>query len=202
MTVFKVSAIILAAGYSGRMEKFKPLLPMGGMSILERSIRLFQTAGIGDIRVVTGHRADELLPLLGQLEIQTIFNKHYEEGMFSSVKAGLETLNPGHCEAFFILPADLPMVSPDTVIALLNAYYADRGGDILHPSFQGKRGHPPLISICHAGNISAWKRGGGLRAFLSQHEDRAMDVPVPDEYILADLDTPGDYDKMLCEIRE
>ena len=60
----KISAIILAAGFSSRIKDFKPLLFLGGITLLERGILLFQTTGVRDIRVVVGHRAAELLPCL------------------------------------------------------------------------------------------------------------------------------------------
>ena len=38
--------IILAAGESRRMGKARPLLPLGGESVLERVIRIFVSAGL------------------------------------------------------------------------------------------------------------------------------------------------------------
>ena len=52
----RVAAIILAAGFSGRMVEFKPLLSLGGITVMERCVTLFREAGIDDVRVVTGHR--------------------------------------------------------------------------------------------------------------------------------------------------
>jgi CTP:molybdopterin cytidylyltransferase MocA len=46
------------------MGEFKPLMPLGGMPVLERVIRLFRTAGVGRIHVVIGHRRPELTPLV------------------------------------------------------------------------------------------------------------------------------------------
>ena len=52
----KVSAVILAAGFSSRLKDFKPLLLLGEMTLLERAIRLFHQNGIRDTQVVVGHR--------------------------------------------------------------------------------------------------------------------------------------------------
>ena len=50
-----ISAIILAAGFSSRMERFKPLLRVGEKTLAEHAIALFKNAGIGDIVTVVGH---------------------------------------------------------------------------------------------------------------------------------------------------
>ena len=66
------AAIILAAGKSGRMGKFKPLLPLGEKSVLERVVDLFHTAGISDIRVVIGHREKDIRHRLASLRLSLI----------------------------------------------------------------------------------------------------------------------------------
>ena len=55
-----IAAIVLAAGYSERMGRFKPLLPLGAWRTIERVATMFLAAGIRDIIVVTGHRAAEI----------------------------------------------------------------------------------------------------------------------------------------------
>ena len=66
------TAIVLSAGSSERMGDFKPLMALGGMTVLERVIRLFQSTGVSRIHVVVGHRAAELTPLLARLERHAI----------------------------------------------------------------------------------------------------------------------------------
>ena len=51
----RANAIVLAAGYSSRMGEFKPLLPLGETTVLERIITLFQDAGVSELlRAVPG----------------------------------------------------------------------------------------------------------------------------------------------------
>ncbi|MCP4346652.1 MAG: NTP transferase domain-containing protein [Desulfobacterales bacterium] len=196
----KITALILAAGYSSRMGTFKPLLNLGGITVIERVIRLFQSAGIADIRVVTGYRSTELQTLSEQAGARSIFNERFEQGMFSSVAAGIRSLEPDR-EAFFVLPADIPLVRLGTLLDLLNAYHLQKG-NITYPVFQDTRGHPPLISACYAKKIESWNGQGGLRAFLEQYEKHALDVDVADECILLDADTPEDYQKLLSRCKQ
>ncbi|MFH0825430.1 MAG: nucleotidyltransferase family protein [Pseudomonadota bacterium] len=192
-----VSAIILSAGYSSRMGAFKPLLQIGNTTLLERSVRLFQSAGVTDIRVVLGYRHADLEAILDRLGVPGVVNDRYDDGMFSSVVAGLRSINPG-TTAFFVHPVDIPSVERDTVISLLEAY--ERGeGDIIYPTFHGRRGHPPLVSTKYKTEIVNRLGPGGLRGVLRQYESRSSNVPVPDKHVLIDLDTPEDYRLILTE---
>jgi CTP:molybdopterin cytidylyltransferase MocA len=191
MTGFdKIVALIPAAGFSGRMGCFKPLLPLGKSTLIEESVERFRRAGIEDVRVVTGHMAEEMAPILAKLGISNIFNPDYKKGMLSSVLAGLKTFEP-EIDAFFLLPADIPMVSPIT-IETLAGFYRSSGAGIVYPRFEGVRGHPPLISKDLTTDLTG-EYDGGLRAFLRRYQDKAVDLDVMDQGVLMDCDTPEDY---------
>ncbi|MGB8261933.1 MAG: NTP transferase domain-containing protein [Terracidiphilus sp.] len=59
----RIGAIVLAAGYSSRMGRFKPLLPLNGSPAILAVLGLLRRAGIEQIVVVTGHRAEDLRPV-------------------------------------------------------------------------------------------------------------------------------------------
>lgn len=190
MSSKKFSSIILSAGFSSRMGDFKPLLRFGSATILEYVIELFSDAGIKDISVVTGYKSDELTEILKSKKVSFIHNPDYEQGMFSSVKAGVSSLNK--CDAFFVLPVDIPLIRHHTIKSLMNAYSKDNP-DIVYPVFQNKRGHPPLISNRITNNILQYKGEGGLGGLLKQFTN-VIDHRVPDNGILLDCDTPEDYE--------
>ncbi len=189
-----IAAIILAAGKSGRMGKLKPLLPLGKRTVLERVVDLFLTSGVSDIRVVIGHREEDVRSRLASLRVTWIHNEEYHQGMFSSIKMGLRNLASDRTH-FFMLPTDIPLVRPQTITAMLekrNALGCETS--ILYPSFMDKRGHPPLISTELIPKILEWKGQGGLNMVLESHEAIARNVPVIDEFILTDMDTQSDYE--------
>jgi putative nucleotidyltransferase with HDIG domain len=189
-----IAAIILSAGYSSRMGEFKPLLPFGDATVLERDISLFRDAGIEDVRVVIGHRAGDLLPLVERLHARPVMNERYADGMFSSVLAGVASLG-NDVEAFFLLPVDIPLVHRQT-ISLLAETFRKENGSILYPAFYGKRGHPPLIASRYREEIIAWSGEGGLKSFLSTHDTDAVNIETEDESILLDMDTLAEYDRL------
>jgi CTP:molybdopterin cytidylyltransferase MocA len=182
----KLAAIIPAAGYSSRMKEFKPLLHLGGRSLLERCAAPFRRAGVETILVVTGHRAKEVKEEGQRLGLVCIHNPDYDQGMFSSICAGVRHLS--HEEGFFLLPVDIPLIRYATVSTLLSAY---DGRTVLFPGFQDQTGHPPLIPSRLIAGILAYKSDHGLKGFLRQQESRT--VPVWDKGILLDADTPEDF---------
>lgn len=65
--------VILAAGMAKRLRpltdtKPKCLLEVGGRTLLERTVRAMQQAGISEFVVVTGYRADQIRSFLDNLE--------------------------------------------------------------------------------------------------------------------------------------
>lgn len=187
----KIAAVVLAGGLSSRAPGFKPLLPLGGGTVISAVLDLFREAGVDDIIVVTGYRSSGLTPLLDRLGARPVLNERYEEGMFSSVVAGVQALY-ADTDAFFLLPADMPLVRCSTLSALSKAYARGKP-DVVYPVFRKERGHPPLISGRCIRDILAGNRPEGLRTLLQEHEARSQDVPVMDEGILLDIDTAEDY---------
>ncbi len=136
----KIYGLILAAGFSSRMGKLKALLPLDGCTVLSRCIRSLVNGGASDVFVVTGHKADKVGAEARVLGMHEIFNPDYAEGMFSSVRAGVQGL-PGDTAAFLVLPVDIPLVRSSTIRAL-TFDYTSAPTDIIYPCFRGERGHP------------------------------------------------------------
>ncbi len=188
----KVTAIILAAGLSSRMQSFKPLLPFGQSTTLGHTIKTFQHAGINEILVVVGYRYKEITKFLGPLNIKFTYNDKFHEGMFTSIISGIKAL-PRNTEAFFLLPVDIPLVKPQTIQTLCAEFKTSSEG-ILYPGFSGTRGHPPLISTSYCQPILSWHGQGGLVNFLNQHDKDAKTIDTQDPGILLDMDTPKRYE--------
>jgi CTP:molybdopterin cytidylyltransferase MocA len=191
-----LGALVLAAGYSSRMGRFKPLLPFGQSTVIESAIDSLRAAGIGDITVVAGYRAQELQPLLDRLSVRWVLNPAYEKGMYSSVVAGFWSLGR-EIEACFLLPGDMPGVRPGTVRSIAEDYASNRA-PITYPVCAGVRGHPPLIADKVFPAILTADGAGGLRAVLAAYQWAVREVEVPDPGIHLDLDTPEQYSQVLA----
>lgn len=207
-----IAALILAAGVSSRMGALKSLMSVGEETLIERAVRLFREAGITEIVAILGHEAERIRPVLVRCGVFPVINTDYSAGMFSSVQTGIRAI-PSYCRAFFLLPVDMPLVRPETIGQLLEAFtlafpptFASgkeevKGEEegkcsvVYRPCYQGRRGHPPLISAALIPDILAFDEPGGLRAFIARSCRRIVDVPCDDPGILIDIDTPDDYER-------
>jgi CTP:molybdopterin cytidylyltransferase MocA len=193
MTQNNIAAVILAGGYSSRMEQFKPLLPLNGSTVVENVVHNFRKAGMADLTIVVGHNADALRRSVEGLGVRVVFNSKYAEGMYSSVVAGISALE-ANVDGCLLIPADMPLVRSSTVTRVCNAF-RQVGTSVVYPVFQKRRGHPTLISSRLFSAIISGDGAGGLRALLAEHDTDAYEEKIFDEGILIDLDTPADYRK-------
>lgn len=191
-----LAAIIPAAGLSSRMGRFKPLLPLGEGTVLSRCVAPFQENRIDRVIVVTGKNRDEVSSEAARAGAVSVHNERFEQGMFSSVLVGVGALPP-EVSAFFLLPADMPLIRPETISRLADEYRRTAPA-ILYPSFLGERGHPPIIGRQLLRDILRHDGAGGLRAVLQRHEAAALDLDVADSGTLLDLDHPEDYEQALA----
>ena len=186
-----ITALILAAGQSKRMGQPKMLLPWGETNVLEKVIATFEAAGVEDILVVTGGAREQVEALVGK-SAQTVFNPEFAKGeMLSSVQAGLARLKP-EVEATIIALGDQPLVQERSVQLVIEEYHRS-GASIVVPSFQMRRGHPWLVARRHWDEILQMRSPESLRDFLNHYANEIHYVPINNNSILQDLDTPEDY---------
>lgn len=195
-----LSAIILAAGFSSRMGAFKPALPLGRHTLLEECVALFRRGGIEDILVVTGHRAQEIGALAGRAGARVAHNPGFGAGMFSSIQVGVRHLTPG-TPGFFLLPADMALVRPQTVRCLTSSWESAPAW-VVHPVFAKRRGHPPLLGQELVPRIlEAVSTQEDLRSLLTRVEAAfphwVRELVVDDPDVLFDMDTQEDYRQAL-----
>jgi CTP:molybdopterin cytidylyltransferase MocA len=139
--------VVLAAGLSTRMGAFKPLVPLCGKPLIQNSIDHMLSGGATTVVVVVGFHATEMEALLSSAygpEVQVVYNPQFAtRDMMYSIQVGCAHLPP--CDAFFLLPGDMPVIQPATFRLLIDAWRRRPGG-VIFPTLEGYRKHPPLIS--------------------------------------------------------
>ncbi len=197
--------LILAAGYSSRMGAFKPLLPIGDMTAIERIAVTFKKAGILNLVGVTGFLRERLSSILAKEEITEAFNQNFERGMFSSIKVGITKAlsertrsagSPETPEGYFLMLVDCPLVPPE-VIHLILMQHKEQPDAFIVPCFRGKKGHPLFIPAQYAEEILAYEGDGGMKAITNRYEDRLVRLEVGTEAVVLDMDTPEGYEEVL-----
>lgn len=198
-----ISAVVLAAGYSSRMGRFKPLLTVGGIPALERLIAGIKEAGIKNIAVVTGYRHELLQPVIRSMSgdgtvIVEAYNAGFDSGMFSSIKTGIARVREvfPDSEGCFLMPVDCPLIDSKVITTLEDAVMCS--GDTVRdsfavPVFEGKKGHPLYVPAGYAEEICSYDGPGGLKGITDKYWDRMLRVPVDSEGCILDMDTPEGY---------
>lgn len=187
------AVLIVAAGYSSRMKTFKPLLNFHRQNALLHLIDTYTQAGVESIYVVTGYRHDEIVSALSTQNVHIVYNEAFDQGMFSSVQAGLRAMQDVH--AFFMQPVDIPLIKTSTIVKLRDAYEQKNKG-IVYPVFLDKKGHPTLIDMVYKERILQDKGEGGLKKVLETLSENSLHVSVCDQAVLMDMDTPKDYEAL------
>jgi molybdenum cofactor cytidylyltransferase len=195
----EVECVMLAAGRSARMEAWKMTLPWEESTIVEHCVGTALEV-CTRVFLVTGYRARELEALFREREDVVLVENHgYEEGMLSSIQKGVRSVGDGE---FFLALADMPGVTADIYQDLLNwknRMVTDTDVEAqayaVVPKYEGKKGHPVLLSRLMKPRILATDVSKTLRDALMQVP--TLTVPVDDPGILQDIDTTSDYDYLL-----
>lgn len=187
-----ISGILLAAGESRRMGAPKALLFYQGQTFIARICAAFLSAGVDELIVVLGARAEELRQALpAHPALRTVVNLRYFQGQLSSLMTGIGALAP-ESEAAVVNLVDHPLVTAETIKALIASFRATPL-PILIASYQGRRGHPVLFSSQVYGEILAAPLDQGAKVVVRKDPARVREIQLDDPGILADIDTPEDY---------
>lgn len=189
------AAILLAAGESTRMGRPKPLLPWGGVTLIEYQVRELLAAGVDDLVVVLGHAAEEVRPRVPQ-GTRVAVNEAYREGRASSLRAGAAALAEG-ADPIVVLSVDQPR--PRAVIETLLAAHREQAAAITVPVAQRRRGHPVVL----AGSLlpelrEASEESQGLRGVIAAHEEELREAELDSPAVLLDINTPEQYEEALA----
>jgi molybdenum cofactor cytidylyltransferase len=195
----EVAAILLAAGRSRRMGAFKPLLPFGGVSVVESCVNVLRAGGAGEIVVVVGHRGEEVRAALTHVA-GLCFAVNAEAGseMGVSVARGVEALSD-EAEAVLIALVDHPAVPAEEVARLVEARRRT-GARLVLPEWRGRGGHPVLIDLSLRGEFSTLVAERGLRALFDAHRAEVLRIPANSPYVARDMDTREEYAALHAEL--
>jgi broad specificity phosphatase PhoE/CTP:molybdopterin cytidylyltransferase MocA len=190
-----VCGLVLAAGRSSRMGRYKPLLAIDGVTAIERIIDTLSEVGLQQPVVVTGYNRESLLPILIKKNVDIAYNKDFDKGMFESLKTGLRACK-APADGFLLMLVDIPLVTPDIINLILEKHreYPDR---FIVPCFQGKKGHPLFIPSKYKDEIISYEGEGGLKAITSKYEAEMIRLEVGCESVVLDMDTPEGYEEVL-----
>lgn len=187
----KVAAIVLGAGRSSRMgEQNKLLATVGGTPMLQRVVDAALKAELVSTTVVTGCQAAEVRDLLRGREVRFVHNADYQQGLAGSLKLGLASLG-ADIDGVIILLADMPFISSEHINELLAEFNPATERDIVAPIREGRLGNPIVWSARYIPTMMQLSGDRGARPLLDEFAANVWEVPMGDDAIFIDVDTPA-----------
>ena len=198
-----INGIIISAGFSKRMDNFKPLAIFKNNTFIQNIVLKLNTI-CDQIIIVTGHKSDELKDeIIKNLikdkhtsitkKIVFVFNRSFAKGMFGSIQCGISKMKS--CEWLLLHQVDQPGLPRKFYIDFISQI--DKGYNWMQPSFKKKSGHPILIHKSLYGLIATESVESNLRIVSKKKKiiKKIWDCNYKD--ILQDIDTEKDYQKLM-----
>jgi len=189
----RVAGIILAAGGSRRFGKPKQILTWKGEPFIKQVMSTALKAGLSPIILVTGAHHEQISKLVDEEGIQVVYNPEWESGQSTSVRAGLNVLDPNVGGAVFLL-ADQPQI-PVTLIRAMVELHASTLSPIIAPMVKGQRATPVLFDRSTFADFALIEGDQGGRTLFARNPVRWLEWQ--DESILLDVDSPEDYHRLI-----
>ncbi|MEJ5305344.1 MAG: NTP transferase domain-containing protein [Ignavibacteria bacterium] len=194
-----LSAVILAAGKSGRIGKPKAFLKFNEkpfiVNILEKLLSFSEK-----IVIVFGYDAEKMIKLISdekiyrdnQEKLILEVNEMYEKGMFSSIQCGLRRVkNSSFVLLHHIDQPGLPQKFYPEFISQIDEKF-----DWIQPSYLSRLGHPIIINQKVINLILTAPIESNLRFLKNGYEfnQKIWECSYPE--IHQDIDTIEDYQKL------
>ena len=187
--------ILLAAGRSERMGQPKQLLDIKGVTMIQHTINVIQKCSrIRHLVVVLGFQANRIQNLVSKNRILIVENMNWNEGMGSSLRAGLR-------KALEIIPAaddllitvcDQPLLNTEVLENLIDQH---RPAHITAASYGDAFGTPALFDRRFLPDLLSLPDQSGARKLFEKYPQLLRKVPFPGGEF--DLDTWDDYEKFI-----
>ncbi len=188
-----IAALVLAAGASRRFGGQKLLHPVRGVPLARRSVERVLAAGPELTIVVVGCDADAMRHALAGLDVEIVRNPHPEEGLSSSLRAGLAVV-PSNALAVLVALGDQPIDRDEVIPAIVSRFGGDDSA-IVAPRYRGEQGLPVLFARSMFAELEAVTGDQGARSVIRANPSRVayvdFDFPMP-----PDVDTPADLERL------
>ena len=186
----RIAAIVLTAGQSRRTGTINKLLAeIDGTPMAVRVLKEVSASAARPIVVVTGHEADRVSEALEGDGLTFVHNPDYADGLSTSLIAGLKPL-PEDIDGAIVCLGDMPRVKAAHIDKLIAAFNPLEGRAICVPTFAGKRGNPVLWGAQFFEEMQNVSGDVGARHLIGAHSELIAEVPIDDDGVLVDVDTP------------
>jgi molybdenum cofactor cytidylyltransferase len=184
----KLQIIVLAAGFSSRLGRPKPLARVHGVSLLRRTLKVASTFGADRIIVVTPRNAGRHRTEARGVNVRWAVNAQRTQGLSSSVRRGIAAAR--YASAILLLPADLVHLTTRDLFKLVQRWHA-APRRLIARRINLSGATPVIVPRWLYVRASAVAGDVGLREFIGQlPADSRVLVDLPSAGW--DVDTPQD----------
>lgn len=192
----RLSAVVLAAGRARRFGDDKLLRVLHGAPVVAHAIAAARAAPVDRILVVKrpGEALDAACRAAADDDRRMLMVEAESDALSVSLRAGLHAAEDA--AGVFVFLGDMPAV-PHDVAARLAALLGE--GFAAVPMFQGRQGHPVLLSARACVAVRGLSGDQGAGALLRRHASEVAQLDVADEGVVLDIDTPDDLERLAAD---
>jgi molybdenum cofactor cytidylyltransferase len=165
----------------------KQLLLYEGQTLLRRAVHAALSAGCQTM-VVTGASSARMKEELAGETVAIVENTLWEEGVGSSVRCAIQH-TPTDADAVLIMTVDQPLVSPELLKKIIEAYRAG-GAAVVASRYAGTEGVPALFDRSLFFELLLLHGDTGAKEVIRRHFAQARLIDAPE--CAFDLDRPED----------
>ena len=184
-----ITGIIMASGFSRRMEDEKLLLQINGLPMVEHVIKSAHSSLVDEIILI--YRRDSVKAIGNRYGLKTVLNPHPERGQSEAVKLGIaHSLSESDGYMFFV--GDQPYLSHETINRLIEVFNRDKKC-IIVPVYNGARGNPAIFPALLKKALLGLEGDCGGRKVAERMENLVKLVPIGSDLEGTDIDTREVY---------
>ena len=170
-----MTCILLSAGLSERFGSPKALARIGNSPVIELVQNTLLQSSCDKIIVVLGAHAREIQPsIFIHKRIQIVYNKDYYLGQTSSIQAGWRQAD-GDSGGMMFLPVDCPLLKSSSINAIID-HFKEHEPDILIPTYQDKKGHPPVFHQRLTSKIIGLPASLGINSLFTEYPPQLIEI--------------------------
>ncbi len=192
---FSWSIVLLAAGASARLGRPKQLLKYGRSTLLGHSLEAALSTTANGVVVVLGANAHNIQPLTAPKKLVVVTNPHWQEGIASSIRLGLNRVLVEIPDTGLVLfmPCDQPFINPALMDNLVTLQQ-QTGKPIAASSYAGTLGIPAVFSKTLFDELHELTGDAGAKKIILQHLADTVSIPFSGGEV--DIDTPADLEQL------
>lgn len=184
---FRPTIIVLAAGSGSRFggPRHKLEQPLGAGTVLGTTLRHATESQLPVVVVTTAALAPLVSRQMATRDVVALSAGEAARGMGYSI--GIGVAERSGAPGWLVLPGDMPLVRPATLLAVASALEQH---PIVYAQHKGLRGHPVGFGAELYSELVKLDGDEGARRLLARFPSHGVEVPDPG--VRLDVDTPAD----------